>query len=126
MSLPSEPPQPGGTIEVARPAIVAVIRDAVMSCYGIVDLAPHSFTASLGKRLGRSNEHRGIDVTVNDGRLQIELSVVVEYGIPIFTVASNVMKSVQFEAERVLGMTVDRVNVTVDGLRVSRLSGGRA
>jgi uncharacterized alkaline shock family protein YloU len=51
---------------------------------------------------------------------------VVEYGTPIFTVANNVMKSVQFEAERVLGMTVDRVNVNVDGLRVSRLGEGSA
>ena len=123
MSLPSEPPQPGGTIEVARPAILAVIRDAVMSCYGIVDLAPRSFAASLGRRLGRSDDNRGIQVAVDSGHLVIELSVVVEYGVPIFTVASNVMKSVQFEAERVLGMTVDRVNVTVDGLRVSRLPG---
>lgn len=124
MSSPTEPPHPGGTIEVARPAILAVIRDAVMSCYGIVDLAPRTFAASLGKRLGRPDENRGIEITVSDGHLKIELSVVVEYGVPIFTVASNVMKSVQFEAERVLGMTVDRVDVTVDGLRVSRMSGG--
>jgi uncharacterized alkaline shock family protein YloU len=124
MSSSFEPPQPAGSIEVARPAILAVISAAVMSCYGVVDLAPRSLTASLGKRLGRSSDHRGIEVTVNNGHLLIELSVVVEYGVPIFTVASNVMKTVQFEAERVLGMTVDRVNVTVDGLRVSRLSGG--
>lgn len=126
MSSSSDSPQPGGSIEVARPAILAVIRDAVMSCYGIVDLAPESFAASLGKRLRRADDHRGIRVAVQDGHLLIELAVVVEYGVPIFTVASNVMKSVQFEAERVLGMTVDRVNVTVDGLRVSRLPGERA
>lgn len=124
MSSSFEPPRPAGSIEVAQPAILTVIRNAVMSCYGIVDLAPRSFAASLGKRLGRAGENRGIQVTVTDGHLLIELSVVVEYGVPIFTVASNVMKSVQFEAERVLGMTVDRVNVTVQGLRVSRLSGG--
>lgn len=123
MSLPTDPPQPSGSIQVARPAILAVIRDAVMSCYGIVDLAPRSFVAALSKRLGRGDESRGIDVTVSDGHLTIELSVVVEYGTPIFTVASNVMKSVKFEAERVLGMTVDRVNVTVNGLRVSRPTG---
>jgi uncharacterized alkaline shock family protein YloU len=126
MSLPPEPPQPSGSIQVARPALLAVIRDAVMSCYGIVDLAPRSFASSLGKRLGRGGANRGIDVEVNDGHLVIELSVVVEYGTPIFTVANNVMKSVQFEAERVLGMTVDRVNVNVDGLRVSRLGEGSA
>jgi uncharacterized alkaline shock family protein YloU len=44
---------------------------------------------------------------------------VVEYGTPIFTVAQNVMQTVKFQVERLLAMTVDRVNVNVDGLRVS-------
>jgi len=42
-----------------------------------------------------------------------------EYGTPIFTVAKNVMTTVKFQVERTLGMPVERVNVTVEGLRVS-------
>ncbi|MDQ4100339.1 MAG: Asp23/Gls24 family envelope stress response protein [Chloroflexota bacterium] len=112
--------RPEGTIEIADQAIRAIVREAVMSCYGIVDMAPRSLGSAIGKRLGLGGEHRGIAVHVADDTITIDLSVVVEYGTPIFTVAGNVMQTVKFHVERTLGMTVDRVNVTVDGLRVSQ------
>ena len=117
---PGAPRRPEGTIEVADQAIRSIVREAVMSCYGIVDMAPRSLGSAIGKRLGLGDEHRGIAVHVADTMITIDLSVVVEYGTPIFTVAGNVMQTVKFHVERMLGMTVDRVNVTVDGLRVSQ------
>ena len=110
---------PDGTIEVAESAIVAIVRGAVRSCYGVVDLAPHSLGSAIGKRLGLTNPNRGIETEVADGRISVALSIVVEYGTPIFTVAQNVMKSVKFQVERTLGMPVERVDVNVAGLRVS-------
>jgi uncharacterized alkaline shock family protein YloU len=113
---------PGGRVTVADGAIVTIVHDAVLSCYGIVDMAPRSLGSAIGRRLGLGSESRGIDISVNDNRVTIELSVVVEYGTPIFTVATNVMQAVKFQVERVLGMDVERVNVNVDGLHVSEPS----
>jgi uncharacterized alkaline shock family protein YloU len=118
-SPPPEPSTPGGRIEVADGAIASIVRGAVFSCYGIVDMAPRSIGSAIGKRLGLSKPNRGIDVNVDDGRITVELSVVIEYGTPIFTVAKNVIQTVKFQVERTLGMPVERVNVTVQGLRVS-------
>ncbi|MBA2759874.1 MAG: Asp23/Gls24 family envelope stress response protein [Chloroflexia bacterium] len=116
--------QPGGNIEISDHAIISVVHDAVLSCYGIVDMAPRSIRSAIGKRLGITSAERGIDVTVIDNTVTIDLSVVVEYGTPIFTVTTNVMQTVRFRVESMLGMSVDRVNVNVDGLRVSKASGG--
>lgn len=118
--------QPGGHVEISDHAIISVIHDAVLSCYGIVDMAPRSIRSAIGKRLGINSTERGIGITVNDNTLTIELSVVVEYGTPIFTVASNVMQTVKFRVEEILGMSVDRVNINVDGLHVSDESGRSA
>lgn len=115
---------PGGRVSIADNAIVTIVHEAVLSCYGIVDLAPRSLGSAIGRRLGISRDSRGIDISVNDNRVSIELSVVMEYGTPIFTVASNVMQAVKFQVERVLGMDVERVNVNVDGLHVSEISRG--
>ncbi len=108
----------GGQVEISDQAIIAVIHDAVLSSYGIVDMAPRSFRSAIGKRLGISSSDRGIGITVEGDVLTIDLSVVVQYGTPIFTVATNVMKAVKFRVEEILGMRVDRVNINVDGLRV--------
>lgn len=110
---------PTGRVEIADNAIAHTIQEAVLSCYGVVDLGPRSLGSAISRRLRISSGPQGIDVINTDGRLRIEVSIVVEYGTPIFTVAQNVMQTVKFQVENLLGMSVDRVNVNVDGLRVS-------
>lgn len=114
-----EPQVPTGRVEIAENAIANTILEAVLSCYGVVDVGPRSLGSAISRRLRISSSPRGIDVVNTEGRLQIEVSIVVEYGTPIFTVAQNVMQTVKFQIEHLLGMAVDRVNVNVDGLRVS-------
>lgn len=116
-SIPSTPPK--GRIDVAENAIASIVQAAVTSTYGIVGTAPRSLGSSLSRRFGRSNPRQGIDIHVLDNAIAIELSVIVEYGTPIFTVARNLMASVKFQVERSLGMPVERVDVTIQGLRVS-------
>jgi uncharacterized alkaline shock family protein YloU len=118
MAEPLQPP-PDGTVEVADQAIIAVIHQAVLSCYGVVDMAPRGFGSAVGKRLGFNSAARGIEIAVEEQRVSIELSLVVEYGTPIFQVATNVMQTVKFQVEQVLGLDVDHINVTIDGLHVS-------
>ena len=122
LNTPSAAAVPGGRIEVAESAVVTIVREAVIGSYGIVDLAPRSLGSSLVHRLGFGTESRGIDVVIDGARVSIDVSVVVEYGTPIFTVASNVMQTVTFHVERTLGMEVERVNVNVDALHVTQPS----
>lgn len=126
----NEPPQdsviPGGQIEIADSAIIGLIHEAVLSCYGVVDIGPRSLGSAIVWRLGIGSGPHGIGIENTEGRLTIELSIVVEYGTPIFTVARNVMQAVTFQVERTLGMPVERVNVNVDGLRVSAPAGDGA
>lgn len=122
LNTPSVSAVPGGRIEVAESAVVTIVREAVIGSYGIVDLAPRSLGSSLVHRLGFGTESRGIDVVIDGARVSIDVSVVVEYGTPIFTVASNVMQTVTFHVERTLGMEVERVNVNVDALHVTQPS----
>jgi uncharacterized alkaline shock family protein YloU len=111
---------PSGGIDIAESAIASIVESAVLSCYGIVDMAPKSMRALIGRMLGRGRVRRGIGVRVLDGHVSIELSVIMEYGTPILTVARNVMKTVKFQVERTLGMPVDRVDIKIQGLRVSQ------
>lgn len=120
MTAPITPdPFPKGRIDVAESAIASIVQTAVVSTYGIVGMAPRSFSSAIGRRLGRSQPKQGITVRVLEGALEIELAVIVEYGTPIFTVARNLMQAVKFQVERSLGTPVERVDVVVQGLRVS-------
>jgi uncharacterized alkaline shock family protein YloU len=73
----------------------------------------------------RTPSHRDkIGISLNEGRIAVRLSIVVEYGTPIATVARNVIETVTFQIQRTLGMDVDRVDVNVSGLRVSDRAAG--
>jgi uncharacterized alkaline shock family protein YloU len=57
--------------------------------------------------------------TCEDGRIIIDVYVIIEYGTRIAAVARSVMNVVKFSVERALGLPVAEVNVHVEGLRVS-------
>jgi len=114
---PDASARPVGRIDISETAIASIVQSAVLSTYGIVGMAPRSLGSAITRRLGRANPKHGIAVQVLDGRIAIELSVIVEYGTPIFAVARNLIKSVTFQVERAIGMPVDRVDVNVQGLR---------
>ncbi|MBM3187655.1 MAG: Asp23/Gls24 family envelope stress response protein [Chloroflexi bacterium] len=110
---------PLGRVEVSRRAIASLASEAVLGCYGVVGMCAATLRDGIAEVLQVDNSHRGVDVEVVDGRIVIDLYVVVEYGTRISEVAQNVMESVKFRVERDLGMPVSEVNVHVQGLRVS-------
>jgi uncharacterized alkaline shock family protein YloU len=62
---------------------------------------------------------RGVEVQTKNGRITIDVYVMIEYGTRIAAVARSVMNVVKFSVERALGLPVEAVNVHVEALRIS-------
>lgn len=110
---------PIGKIEVSPRAVSHLASRAAQSCYGVVGLASRHARPGWAELLRREEEHKGVEVKFTDGRVVIDLYVVIEYGTRISEVARNVMSTVKFAAESALGVPVVQVNVNVQGIRVS-------
>ena len=108
-----------GLIEVTPRAIASIVSDAVLSCYGVVGMSATNLRDGIAEILQVDNCHRGVRVQTVDGKVVVDLYVVVEYGTRISEVAQNVMESVRFRVQQAVGMPVAEVNVHVQGLRVS-------
>lgn len=115
---------PTGRIDIDEDAIATIVRDAVRSCYGVVAIGQPRRRSTIVNRLASPFHRDRIGIELNDGRIALRLSIVVEYGTPIATVARNVIQTVTFQIQRTLGMEVDRVDVNVSGLRVSDRAAG--
>lgn len=61
---------------------------------------------------------QGVSVEVGERQAAIDLDVVVEYGVPIVDVANAVRDNVSSRVERMTGLEVTEVNVTVDDIYV--------
>jgi len=115
---------PSGRIDIDEDAIASIVREAVRSCYGVVAIGQPHRGSPIIKRLTSPFHRDKICIALTDSRIAVRLSIVVEYGTPIATVARNVIQTVTFQITRTLGIEVDRVDVNVSGLRISDRAAG--
>ncbi|WP_460107104.1 Asp23/Gls24 family envelope stress response protein [Streptomyces sp. YKOK-J1] len=67
---------------------------------------------------GRPNVGRGVKVEVGERQTAVDLDLVVEYGVPITDVARDVRENVISAVERITGLEVVEVNITVNDVRL--------
>lgn len=110
---------PHGTIEISPAAIATLVSHAVLQSYGVVGMASPNLATDIATSLTR-DPNRGIQVRQEDSHIVIDVFVVIEYGTRIASVANSLINSVRYTVEQSIGVPVGRVNVHVQGLRVSR------
>ncbi|RKI29261.1 Asp23/Gls24 family envelope stress response protein [bacterium 1xD8-6] len=107
-----------GDIVIARDVLAKYAGTATTDCIGIVGMAAVNMKDGVTKLLKKENAARGVNVAVNDNRVKIELHVIVAYGVSIRAVAQNVLESVRYKVEEYTGLTVEKINVVVEGVRI--------
>lgn len=108
-----------GQINIADNVIAVIAGMAATECYGLVGMASRNFQDGLAELLGREQFDRGVDVRLEGDQLEIDLYIIVEYGINITEVAYNVMEKVKYTVENLVGIKVSRINIHVQGVRVT-------
>jgi len=107
-----------GKIEFTDEFLSNLAGVATMDCYGIVGMASQNAMDGIVELLKGENLNRGVKITTKDESVSIQLFVIVEYGVSISAVAANVIDTVKYKVEKITGLNVDRVDVTVCGIRV--------
>ncbi len=111
--------KPLGMIDISPTAVTTIASRAVNQCYGVVGMANKNLARGVTNLLSRDT-HRGIEVTMDEDGIVVDVYVIVEYGIRIRTVAESVQNTVKFHVEKSLGLPVTAVNVYIQGLRVAK------
>jgi len=106
-----------GNVEISEDVIATISGAAAIECYGLVGMASRKISDGVSGLLKRENLSKGVNVTVQEEDLIIDLNIIVGYGIKISEVASNVMDRVRYTVETMTGLKVAEVNVNVQGVR---------
>lgn len=108
-----------GQILVNPEVIAGYAGTAACECFGIVGMAAVSMRDGLVKLLKRDSLSKGIEVTIDErNAITIEFHIIVAYGVNISTIADNIISSVKYKVEAYTGMTVKKINIFVEGVRV--------
>ena len=107
-----------GVVTVNDDVIVRVAGYATLDCYGIVGMASKRSTDGIVQMMGKENLGRGVKIKPSSDKVDIDLFIVVEYGISIGAAAAAIIETVKYKVEHLTGVPVGRVNVSVEDIRV--------
>ncbi len=107
-----------GSIQIDPEVIAMYAGTTAVECFGIVGMAAVSMKDGLVKLLKRESLTKGINVTIRDNAISIDFHVIVSYGVSILAVTDNLIESVKYKVEELTGMTVEKINIYVEGVRV--------
>lgn len=111
-----------GKIDVSSEVVATIAGGAAVDCYGLVGMASQkALKDGFSELLGRENLSRGVVVRDIEGRMEIDLYIIVSYGVKISEVAHNVQTKVKYTLKQMLGLDVDSIHIFVQGVRVSEL-----
>jgi len=107
-----------GQITINEDVLLKVAGYAALECYGIVAMSSKRAKDGLVEWLGRENLTKGVRVNVTNDGIDIDLYIIVEYGISIVEVCNIIKSQVCYKIENMTGAKVRRVNISVEGIRV--------
>ena len=107
-----------GNIAVDTEAIAQLAGTEAMECFGVVGMATYSVRDGIVRLLKRESLSHGISVVINDNKINLDLHVIVAYGVSIKAVSDNLMSNLKYRVEEFTGLEVEMVNIFVEGVRV--------
>ena len=108
--------RPLGKIEVLPNAIHTIAKQAISECYGVVGLTAPRLHNGQAVLLSPEENNQGVQIRVVNEQIIVEVYVALEYGLRMSEIAHNIMSSVKFSIEKMLGVPVAQVNVNIQGL----------
>ena len=107
-----------GNIYISEDVLLKVVGYAALECYGIVAMSSKRAKDGIVEWLGRENLSKGVEVRMVDNQLDVDLYIVVEYGISVAEVCKTIVEVVKYKLESMTGVKVRTVNISVEGIRV--------
>ena len=107
-----------GKIDISESYLSKLIGHEVTSCFGVVGMVPSgSKQRILGKISKNDPIDTGIRVFENMGGINVELHIIVTYGMNINAIAASITEKVKYAVKQTVGIDVNKVIVKVDGIK---------
>ena len=82
-------------------------------------MAAISMKDGLVHLLKKESLTRGIQVDISEeNKISLNFHVIVSYGVSISAVTENLMSNVRYKVEEFSGLSVDKINIYIEGVRV--------
>ena len=108
-----------GIITIDPEVIAKYAGTVAVECFGIVGMAAVNMKDGLVHLLKKESLTRGIRVRISeDNHVSLSFHIIVAYGVSLSAVTDNLISNVKYRVEEFSGMPVDKINISIEGVRV--------
>ncbi len=108
-----------GGVNISTTAIADLTGAIVTECYGVVGMASKKFFRdNIAVLLKQENYSKGVVVRETKEGLELDIYVILCYGVKLSEIVTEVQKKVKYELSKALDMEFTAVNVFVQGVKV--------
>lgn len=106
-----------GTVEISTNFFAELVSHAASSCFGVSGMVVSGASQGLRQMTGAELPDKGVQVSIKDGALVVDLHIEVAYGVNIAAVVRSIVSEVRYAVEDTTGFKVTCVNVFVDAMK---------
>lgn len=106
-----------GSLRVSNDVIADLAGYAALECYGVVGMAVTDEEQGVARLLPIYRLRKGIEVSLDDGVIVVDLHVILEQGVNMSSVAQNLVSTVKFILNQIAEISNTEVRVHVEGMR---------
>ncbi len=108
---------PEGTVSFATDVVATIAGLAANEIEGVASMTnPNSSFADILSRKSSRNYTRGVKVDINNNKVAVEVTIIVDYGSPVPDVARGIQENIKKAIETMSGLDVLSVDVHVQGV----------
>lgn len=119
-AVPANSEESIGNIKISVDVVGKIAGIAASEIDGVSDMHT-SFVGGVAQIFGgKKNSSQGVKVEITEDMANIDLYLVVEYGVKIPELAWNVQERVKENVENMTGLTVTAVNIHIEGINFQK------
>ncbi len=106
-----------GSIEISTEYFSNLIGAVASKSFGVSGMANSNPAQGLQSVIMRRDVlNKGVKVRASEGKLIVDLHILVAYGVNIAAIVRSIVSEVRYAVEESTGLIVQKVNVYVDGM----------
>lgn len=103
-----------GKIYYTEEFIKNMVALSALECDGVVSVA------SKSSKDNKPNINSGVKVSIENSKLNVEVFIVIQYGIKVSVIANDVIQKIKYDIENNAGIFVNSITVNINGIEIDR------
>ena len=114
-----------GDIKINHSVVASIVRLATLEVTGVAAVGSSGGLDGIAEIFSKRESERGVRVEEDEaGDYQIEIRVILRFGVELASVATQIQQSVATQVKKMTSKSVARVNVIIDGVRTGESHSG--